>query len=536
MTRIYIYDTTLRDGSQTPGVNFSPSDKHRISRVLDSVGFDYIEGGWPGANHTDDTFFSTTHSFSNAKLCAFGMTKKDASSQSVPSSVQAVTIVGKAWDYQVTVALGMNLDENLRMIRDNITFLSKVTEVMFDAEHFFDGYKRNPDYALSVVKTAYESGARWVVLCDTNGGSLPHEIHKIINHVINAGIPGENLGIHCHNDTELAVSNSLTAVQAGVRQVQGTIGGLGERCGNANLISIVPTLMLKMGYSTGVSRENLTHLVNLSNMLSDVLGQNPSHNQPYVGTSAFSHKGGLHVSAVNKDPSCYEHIDPALVGNTRQILVSDQAGKSNLNSRLTSMGIDISSLTVSAMVSTIHDLNENIDTIGVTNTVDVIKRLEHYGYSYDIAPASFELLVRRSLGQVPRYFKLNRYRVIDERRRGINGDWITLSEATIRIDVDGTEYMQVSEGNGPIHAFDAALRNVLTSAYPEAASFQLTDFRVRIVESSAGTKSKIRVTIESSDGTNRWTTVGVHTNLIEASLEALQDAVSYMLYISRKDR
>ncbi len=540
-SRVYLYDTTLRDGAQTQGVDFSAADKARIARELDSLGIDYIEGGWPGANPTDDAFFAAPPDFTQARLTAFGMTRRAGrSAHNDPGlnalvahdSIKAVTMVGKSWDFQVTVALGIELDENLRMIGDSVAHLRTcVPEVMFDAEHFFDGYKRNPQYALQALRAALDNGARWLVLCDTNGGSLPHEVDRIVREVIDAGIPGDNLGIHCHNDTEAACANSLAAVMAGVRQVQGTINGLGERCGNANLVSLLPNLMLKMGYETGVSEDGLRHLTRVSRALDEVLDRKPNRHQPYVGASAFAHKGGLHVSAVAKDPSCYEHVDPALVGNTRQIVVSDQAGRSNIVARMTDLGIDMDRVTRNALVAVVEEMQVDFNPHEVGDLVELVKRLEHEGYAYDTATASFELLVRRALGQVPRYFRLDRYRVIDERRRNANGDWVTLSEATVKIEVGGKEYMQVGEGNGPVHAFDVALRQVLVGPYPRLEALELADYRVRIVESTAGTGAKTRVTIESTDGQgHRWTTVGVHTNVLEASLEALQDSIAYMLY------
>ncbi len=539
--RVYLYDTTLRDGAQTQGVDFSVADKARIARALDLLGVDYIEGGWPGANPTDDRFFSHPPALSHARLSAFGMTRRAGrSADNDPGlnalfahpSLSVTTMVGKTWDYQVTVALGISLEENLRMIGESVAYVrSRGNEAIFDAEHFFDGYKRNPTYALSALKTAFDSGARWMVLCDTNGGSLPHEVARIVDEVIQAGLPGDQLGIHCHNDSETAVANSLAAVTAGVRQIQCTINGLGERCGNANLMSILPNLMLKMGFDTGVSLENLKNLVQVSRILDEVLDRQASRFQPYVGSSAFAHKGGLHVSAVAKDPSCYEHIDPVTVGNARQIVVSDQAGRSNIVARMTDLGIDLDMVKKEALVRVVQQMQVDFDPREVSDLVDLVKRLENEGYAYDAATASFELLVRRALGQVPEYFRLERYRVIDERRRNAIGDWVTLSEATVKVIVGGQDYMQVGEGNGPVHAFDIALRQVLTGAYPKLEALQLADYRVRIVESTAGTGAKTRVTIESTDGNeHRWTTIGVHTNVLEASLEALQDSIAYMLF------
>jgi len=538
--RVYLYDTTLRDGAQTQGVDFSAADKARIARELDRIGIDYIEGGWPKANATDDAFFADPPTFETAKLAAFGMTRRSGRSADndpglgalLVTPARVVTLVGKSWDFQVTVALGIELDENLRMIGDSIAHaVTKVDEVLLDAEHFFDGYKANPAYALAAARAAYEAGARWVVLCDTNGGTLPDEIERIVAEVIAAGIPGDHLGIHCHNDSDTAVASSLAAVRAGARQIQGTLNGLGERCGNANLVSLLPALMLKMGFETGVSREALTGLKRLSRLLDEVLDRTPQRGQPYVGASAFAHKGGLHVSAIARDPRCYEHIDPAAVGNLRQVVVSDQAGRSNLLARMNEIGVDFNAVRRDALVAVVERMQVGFDPHSVTDLVDLIKKLEHEGYAYDQAAASFELLVRRALGEVPDYFRLERYRVIDERRRNSRGDWVTLSEATVKVEVGEHDYMEVGEGTGPVHAFDVALRKVLIGVYPALAQMELMDYRVRITESSAGTCAKTRVTIESEDGRgHRWTTVGVHTNVLEASLEALQDAITFMLY------
>jgi 2-isopropylmalate synthase len=538
--RVYLYDTTLRDGAQTQGVDFSAADKARIARELDRIGIDYIEGGWPGANPTDDAFFAAPPEFRRSRLTAFGMTRRAGRSADNDPGLNALlvtparvaTMVGKSWDFQVTVALGIELDENLRMISDSVKHaLTRVDEVMFDSEHFFDGYKANPAYALSAVRAAYEAGARWMVLCDTNGGTLPHEMRRIVGEVIAAGIPGSHLGVHCHNDSDTAVANSLAAVEAGVRQIQGTLNGLGERCGNANLISIIPALMLKMGFETGIAPEDLKNLVAVSRALDEVLDRTPAKGAPYVGASAFAHKGGLHVSAVAKDPKCYEHIDPAAVGNQRHIVMSDQAGRSNLVARMAEIGVDLDQVKKEGLIRVVEQMQVGFDAREATDLVDLVKRLEHEGYAYDQTAASFELLVRRALGEVPEYFQLERYRVIDERRRNAVGEWITLSEATVKVVVGGKEYMEVGEGTGPVHAFDVALRKVLTTVYPELVALELKDYRVRITESTVGTAAKTRVTIESEDDKgHRWTTVGVHTNVLEASLEALQDSITFMLF------
>ncbi len=525
--RVYLYDSTLRDGAQTQGVNFSVADKTSIAIELDRLGIDYIEGGWPGANPTDNSFFDNPPKFHRAKLTAFGMTRRAGRSVSNDPGVTVlyqnkadiVTMVGKSWDFQVEVALGIELDENVKMIAESIDYVKgKVGEVMYDAEHFFDGYKSNPEYALECVKAAYEAGARWCVLCDTNGGTLPHEVEAIVNEVVKH-VPGSHLGIHCHDDTGNAVANSLAAVRAGVRQVQGTLNGLGERCGNANLISIIPSLMLKMGYETGISHNDLTQLTHVSRVLDERLNRSPNRGAAYVGESAFAHKGGLHVSAVEKDPKCYEHIVPELVGNHRTIVVSDQAGRSNILARFREIGIEIDGLDSEKLGPKVNRL------------VELVKEREHDGYAYDGAEASFELLARRVLEEVPEYFKLSSFRVIDERRWNAKGDLITLSEATVKLSVGDEEYMTVAEGNGPVNALDTALRKVLTPVYPELEQLHLVDYKVRILTPNEGTGALTRVMIETDDGHgHRWSTVGLSTNVIDASYEALRDSLTYKLY------
>ncbi len=520
--RVYLFDTTLRDGAQTQGVDFNPADKEMIARELDSIGMDYIEGGWPGANPTDDSFFANPPKLKRAKLTAFGMTRRPGrSAENDPGlmgilapDVPCVCMVGKAWDFHVDVALEIEHEENIRMITDSVNLaLTRKEEVMFDAEHFFDGYKSNPEFALGCLKAAYDAGARWVVLCDTNGGTLPHEISKIVANVIKH-IPGTHIGIHAHNDTGNAVANSLAAVVAGARQVQGTLNGLGERCGNADLISIIPSLAFKMGYETNVAHEDLKQLTHLSRMLDERLNRAPSRSAPYVGESAFAHKGGLHVSAVEKDPRTYEHIDPALVGNQRHIVVSDQSGRSNILARFREVGIDI---------------DPKDKRIG--RLVEEVKENEFNGYAYDGAEASFELLARRALGSVPMYFNCSNFRVIDERRWDAKGNLVTLSEATVKLSVGGTEHMSVAEGNGPVNALDAAMRKVLTPIYPTLAGLKLVDYKVRILTPGEGTGAITRVMIESADGKGEhWSTVGVSPNIIDASYNALRDSLVYLLY------
>ncbi|MBX6322513.1 MAG: citramalate synthase [Rhodospirillaceae bacterium] len=520
--RVYLFDSTLRDGAQTQGVDFNVGDKIAICRALDRLGIDYIEGGWPGANPTDDAFFATPPALRRARLTAFGMTRRSGRSTAndpglaalVGSGAQAVCLVGKAWHFHVEVALGVSRDENLAMIADSVGHVARrVPEVLFDAEHFFDGYKADAGYALACLEAALEAGARWIVLCDTNGGTLPHEVERIVSEVT-AKIPGPRLGIHCHDDTGNAVANSLAAVRAGVRQVQGTLNGLGERCGNANLVSIIPSLMLKMGYRTGLSEDDLAHLTPVSRLLDERLNRAPDRRAPYVGESAFAHKGGLHVSAVEKDPATYEHIAPERVGNRRHIVVSDQSGRANLLARFRDIGVEIAG-----------------DDPRLGMLVEKVKTLEYEGYAYDGAEASFELLARRVLGTVPEYFRLNRFRVMDDRRWNARGELVTESEATVTVDVGGRTVMTVATGNGPVNALDTALRKALLPVYAELEDMQLVDYRVRILTPQAGTAAITRVMIESADGQGRrWSTLGVSGNIIDASYNALHDSIVWKLY------
>ncbi|MDJ0950331.1 MAG: citramalate synthase [Alphaproteobacteria bacterium] len=522
--RVYLYDTTLRDGAQTQGVDFSVSDKIAISEALDELGIDHIEGGWPGANPTDDAFFAQLPPVKGAAFTAFGMTRRPGrSAENDPglaallgAETKIVCMVGKTWDFHVDVALDTTLDENLAMIADSIVLAGKRgKEVFFDAEHFFDGYKANPVYALACAKAAHDAGARWIVLCDTNGGTLPDEVRRVVGEVAQH-IPGSHLGIHAHNDTENAVANSLAAVEAGARHVQGTINGLGERCGNANLISLIPSLKLKTEYEIGISDTALAHLTHVSRLLDERLNRMPARYQAYVGEAAFTHKGGLHVSAVERDPRTYEHIEPSLVGNQRHVVVSDQAGRANIVARFREIGIDIEPKAKNAKVERL---------------VEEVKAREHQGYSYDGAEASFELLARRALGQVPDYFKLNSFRVIDERRWNARGELITLSEATIKVEVGGNQAMTVAEGNGPVNALDAALREALTPHYPALEDLWLVDYKVRILTPEDATAAITRVMIESADGHgHRWSTVGVSGNVIDASYNALHDSITWKLY------
>jgi 2-isopropylmalate synthase len=520
--RIYLYDSTLRDGAQTQGVDFGVADKAAIAAALDRLGIDYVEGGWPGANPTDDAFFGALPRLATAKITAFGMTRRPGRSAAndpgltavLASPVRTVCLVGKTWDFHVDTALGASRPENIDMIAESIAEAKRrKDEVMFDAEHFFDGYKANPAYALDCLKAARDAGARWIVLCDTNGGTLPHEVERIVGEVGKI-IPGTQLGIHCHNDTENAVANSLAAVRAGARQIQGTLNGLGERCGNANLISIIPSLVLKMGLKTGISTAQLEQLTHVSRMLDERLNRLSARGAAYVGESAFAHKGGLHVSAIEKDPRTYEHIPPETVGNRRHIVVSDQAGRSNILARFREIGLDIA---------------PNHPKLG--RLIDEVKSREHDGFAYDGADASFELLARRMLETVPEYFNLVSFRVITERRFNANGKLVTQSEATVKIDMDGRQFMTVGEGNGPVDALDGALREALLPVYPRLADVRLVDYKVRILTPEAGTKAVTRVMIEStgSDG-RRWDTVGVSANVIDASYAALHDSITWFLF------
>lgn len=526
--RVYLYDSTLRDGAQTSTVNFSTQDKVAIARVLDGLGIDYIEGGWPGANPTDDEFFLDLPKLKKSQFSAFGMTRRNGVSAAndtglnalVNTNVKSVCIVGKTWDFHLEHALHISEKENLEMIADSIKHIvKKKKEAMFDAEHFFDGYKANPKFALKAAKTAFEAGARWIVLCDTNGGTLPSEIAKIVKEVTKH-IPGENLGIHCHNDTGNAVANSLAAVEAGVRQVQGTINGLGERCGNANLISIIPTLFLKMGFDVGIAEKELKNLVRTSNFLDDLLNKERDKFAPYVGKYAFAHKGGLHVSAVAKNAKSYEHIEPEKVGNQRQIMISDQAGRSNVIARLKEIGID---------------LRDEIKVSQVADLVNQVKDLEAKGYAYDAADASFEILAKKSLSVVPNFFDLVGFRVLDERKFDAKGKIITVAEATIKIKIGNKTTMAVAEGNGPVNALDKALRKSLSRKYPSLKNVRLTDYKVRILTPSDGTQAITRVQIESTDAAgNKWTTIGVSENIVDASFRALHDSITYKLMKENK--
>ena len=528
--RLYLFDTTLRDGAQTTGVDFAVEDKIRISAVLDDLGVDYIEGGYPGANDTDTQFFARNPEFHQAKFTAFGMTKRSGRSVSndpgfqalIQSSADAICLVAKAWDYHVRVALGIDNAENLKAIDESIrAIVASGREAMLDCEHFFDGFKGNKDYAISVAKTAYDAGARWVVLCDTNGGTLPHEVGLIVSEVARH-VPGTHLGIHTHNDTENAVANSLMAVRCGVRQIQGTLNGLGERCGNANLTSIIPTLLLKSEFAdqfeTGVTPAALRTLTHASRVLDEVLNRSPNRHAPYVGESAFATKAGIHASAILKDPETYEHVPPESVGNKRRLLVSDQAGKSNVLAEMERVGIVIDK-----------------DDPRVLAVLEEVKSREAAGYAYEAAEASFELLARRVLGEVPRYFSVDSFRVMVERRHNAVGELVTVSEATVKVFVngDGEPLWSVSEGNGPVNALDSALRKDLGRYQKYIEGVELVDYKVRIL--TGGTEAVTRVLVESHDTKSgeRWFTVGVSPNIIDASFEALIDSINYKLMIDK---
>ncbi|MEP3330392.1 citramalate synthase [Sedimentitalea sp.] len=532
MTRehLYLYDTTLRDGQQTQGVQFSTAEKVQIAKALDELGVDYIEGGWPGANPTDSAFFDEAPK-TRARLAAFGMTKRagrsaendDVLAAVMNAGTDTVCLVGKSHDYHVTAALGITLEENLANIVASIAHIvGQGREALYDAEHFFDGYKDNPDYALACCLAALEAGARWIVLCDTNGGALPSEVGRIVTEVIAAGIPGDRVGIHTHNDTENAVACSLAAIEAGARQIQGTLNGLGERCGNANLTSLIPTLLLKEPYAsqfeTGVSHDALAGLTRTSRMLDDILNRVPMRQSPYVGASAFAHKAGLHASAILKDPGTYEHVAPELVGNQRIVPMSNQAGQSNLRKRLAEAALKV---------------EKGDPALGLI--LERIKQREDQGYSYDTAQASFELLAREALGRLPEFFEVKRYKVTVERRKNKYNNMISLSEAVVVVKVDGQKLLSVSESldedgsdRGPVNALSKALAKDLGQYSWVLEDMRLVDFKVRITQ--GGTEAVTRVIIDSEDGKGRrWSTVGVSPNIVDASFEALLDAIRWKL-------
>lgn len=523
--KIYLYDTTLRDGAQREGISFTLLDKLKITEALDELGVDYIEGGWPLSNPKDEEYFKEASKLNlkNAKLVAFGSTRKKGispeSDENLKSLLNAETetvcIFGKSWDLHVRYAIKTSFEENLRMIFDSVSFLKKHSrEVIFDAEHFFDGYKSNPKYALKTLESAIEAGADWVVLCDTNGGTLPHEIDTIVREVIEILKPnGFKYGIHAHNDADTAVANSIIAVLAGVDQVHGTINGYGERCGNANLCSIIPALKIKLDFKCITNRQ-LKKLTEISNLVAELANVTPIPWQPYVGSTAFAHKGGVHVSAIKEKSSTYEHIPPSMVGNLRRIVVSELAGKSTIILKAQELGLKL------------DEKDEIIERL-----LKKVKRLEKIGYHFEAADASFELLVRSELGIRKHFFTLESYRVIVEKRE----DGKLVTEATIKLHVNGKRIIQTEEGNGPVNALDRALRAALEKAYPELKNIKLTDYKVRVLQEKQGTEAVVRVLIETTDGVKTWGTIGVSPNIIEASWDALVESIEYGLMKERNE-
>ncbi len=511
-----IYDTTLRDGAQAEDVSFSAEDKVRVAQKLDELGVHFIEGGWPGANPKDIEFFRMikTIPLKHATIVAFGSTRKANNTVGKDQNIQAllaaetktITLFGKSWSLHVTDALGVSLAKNIELIGDSIAYLrSKGRRVFYDAEHFFDGYKTNPDYALNTIRKAVESGAERVILCDTNGGSMPWEIREICDIVQReCAIP---LGIHAHNDCEMAVANSLVAIESGIRQVQGTINGIGERCGNANLCSIIPNLELKMNRRALTDR--LSHLKDVSGFVTEIANLMPNKHQPYVGDAAFAHKGGVHIHAVLKNPATYEHIDPVRVGNRQRVLVSDSAGRSGLLDKIEDYGITLSK-----------------DHSKVQELIDTLKERESQGYQFEGAEGSFELLMRKAMGSHKPSFQLLGFRVIVEKKQD---DGTPLSEATVMIKVGDMVEHTAAVGAGPVDALDHALRKALDKFYPQLKEVKLLDYKVRVLAANKGTESKVRVLIESGDQKDKWGTVGVSDNIIEASWQALADSIEYKL-------
>ncbi|MEM9543275.1 MAG: citramalate synthase [Cyanobacteria bacterium P01_E01_bin.42] len=532
--RIWLYDTTLRDGAQREGLALSIEDKLKIAHRLDNMGIPFIEGGWPGANPKDVQFFWRLQEqpLKQAEIVAFCSTRRPnglAAEDKMLKAILAaetrwVTIFGKSWDLHVTEGLKTSLDENLAMIRDTIEYLrSRGRRIIYDAEHWFDGYQKNPEYALKTLKTAWEAGAEWLVFCDTNGGMLPHQITRVVEEVF-AALPelksasdAPKLGIHTHNDSGTAVANALAAVMEGARMVQGTMNGYGERCGNANLCSLIPNLQLKLGYQC-IEEEQLAQLSQTSRLISEIANLAPDEHAPFVGLSAFAHKGGIHVSAVRRNPLTYEHINPESVGNERRIVISDQAGMSNIVSKARNFGIEL-----------------DPKDPKVRGILDRLKELEHEGYQFEAAEASFELLVRSALGKREQMFELKGFQVNCDILQGVQSI-SSNALATIKVAVNGEDLLEVAEGNGPVSALDAALRKALVKFYPEIASFHLTDYKVRILDSNSGTDAKTRVLIESSNGEKRWSTVGVSTNIIDASYQAVVEGIEYGLLLQSAEK
>jgi 2-isopropylmalate synthase len=525
--QILIYDTTLRDGSQREGLSLSLDDKLRIAHLLDDMGIPWIEGGWPGANPKDVQFFwkLKDEPLKQAQIVAFCSTRRPHHKACDDQILQAilaaethwVTIFGKSWDLHVTTGLKTTLEENLAMIEDSIQYLrSQGRRVIYDAEHWFDGYKENAEYALKTLQSAINAGAEWLVFCDTNGGTLPHEITQIVQEVIeklNLDLDAPHtpkLGIHTHNDGGLAVANAIASVMKGIKMVQGTINGYGERCGNANLCTLIPNLQLKLGYHC-LPEKQLQQLTPVSRLISEIVNLAPDDHAPFIGRSAFAHKGGIHVSAVQKNPLTYEHIDPQTIGNERRIVISDQSGLSNVLSKAQSFGIDL-----------------NKDNPTCRTILDRLKALENEGYQFEAAEASFELLMRSAVGCRQEMFTLKGFQVHCDLFKGTNTPY-SHALATIKLNVNGEDLLEVAEGNGPVSALDQALRKALVQFYPQIADFHLTDYKVRILDGKEGTSAKTRVLVESSDGQKRWTTVGVSTNILEASYQAVVEAIEYGL-------
>ena len=523
MKRVDLYDTTLRDGCQSEDVAFTLEDKLRVVEELDQCGISYIEGGWPGSNPRDQEFFTAVRklNLTRAKIAAFGSTRRASVAVADDLNLRmllkvetpVVTIVGKTWDLHVRDDLKISHEANLEIIADSLAYLKqRVDEVFFDAEHFFDGYRADPEYSLQCLRAAAEAGADVLVLCDTRGGSMPHEIQAGVQAA--AAVGAKAIGVHCHNDCELAVANSLAGIGAGAAQVQGTINGFGERTGNANLCSVIPNLQLKLGYDC-ISAKQLKKLQALSRVVYELANIEPYKRQPFVGDSAFAHKGGLHVAAVQKNPETYEHIDPQLIGNRQRVLVSDLSGRSNVLYKAKQFGLDV----------------ENSGP-AVKAILDEVKQLENAGFQYEGAEASFELLMHKALTGKVRHFRLMGFRVIDEKRKE---DEPPLSEATIMIEgPDGAVEHTAAQGNGPVHALDSALRKALTQFFPELESVELLDYKVRVLGGAGGTQATVRVLIESGDENSKWGTVGVSPNVIEASWQALVDSIEYKLYKDKK--
>lgn len=525
--RVQLFDTTLRDGSQTAGINFSAEDKVRIAERLAEFGIGWIEGGWPGASPKDTRFFELMgkRRWPSSRLVAFGSMARPGQIASedpglhhlARSGADAACVFGKSWDLHVTKALSIGLPENLDLIHDSVTWLKEqLPTVFFDAEHFFDGYRDNPEYALETLKAAHAAGADGLVLCDTNGGNIPFTVSQVVTEVIRQ-FPDTIIGIHAHNDCELAVANSVAAARVGAGMVQGTINGIGERCGNANLVSIIPILHLKMGIDCGIGAEHLQQLGSLSRFVNEMANRLPWQHQPFVGHNAFAHKGGIHASAVRKDSRLYEHIDPELVGNVRQILVSDQAGKSTVHLKMGEMGLDAG-----------LDANDP----ALKKAIQRVKELENRGFAYEGAEASFQLLLLKAMDRFRPFFELESFRVIDE-KQGHELEPVSEVSVTLRVGPHTTTTM--ARGNGPVNAMDNALREALLPFYPGLASMRLTDFKVRVLTTQQATRATVRVLIESTDGHAKWGTVGVSANMVDASYQALADAVQYKLIIDKAE-